>query len=76
MPSFVVGKRSADNARRFMLDVASRLLFPKPHEADDHAYEKSSYRIIVQVSTDGFAAYPEASRRIDSSRSSPRSSSP
>ena len=27
----MLGKRSADNARRFMLDVASRLTFPKPH---------------------------------------------
>ena len=60
MPSFLIGKRSADNARRFMMDVASRLVFPSPFEADDHAFKKGSYRIIVQVSTDGFAGYPEA----------------
>ena len=60
MPSFLIGKRSADNARRFMLDVASRLVFPKPHEADNHAYKTGSYRTIIQLSTDGFAAYPEA----------------
>src|SRR5688572_8099490 len=30
MPAFVVGKRSADNCRRFMIDLASRLVFPKP----------------------------------------------
>jgi len=28
MPAFLIGKRSADNARRFMMDVASRLVSP------------------------------------------------
>jgi transposase-like protein/IS1 family transposase len=60
MPSFVIGKRSADNARRFMLDVAERLSRPAPHTSDAHAFEKGGYRAIVQISTDGFAAYPEA----------------
>lgn len=60
MPSFLIGKRSADNARRFMMDVAGRLIFPKPFEADNHAYKLGQYRTIVQISTDGFAAYPEA----------------
>ncbi|HJT32790.1 MAG TPA: hypothetical protein VJ783_12180 [Pirellulales bacterium] len=60
MPSFLVGKRSGDNARRFMLDVASRLTWPKPHESDDHAFVPGSFRRIVQISTDAFAAYPEA----------------
>ncbi|HVX16265.1 MAG TPA: hypothetical protein VHC22_34080 [Pirellulales bacterium] len=60
MPSFVVGKRSGDMARRFMLDVAGRLVWPKPHESDDHAFAHGSFRRIVQISTDAFAAYPEA----------------
>ncbi len=60
MPSFLIGKRRADNARRFMLDVASRLVFPNPHAADNHAYKAGSYQTIIQLSTDGFAAYPEA----------------
>lgn len=60
MPSFVIGKRSADNARRFMLDVASRLTLPSPHASDQHAYQTPEYQPIVQISTDGFAAYPEA----------------
>lgn len=60
MPAFRVGKRSADNARRFMLDVASRLVFPKPHASDDHAFAIGQAKPIVQISTDGFAAYPEA----------------
>ena len=34
LPSFLIGKRSADNARRFMMDVASRLAMPKPHASD------------------------------------------
>lgn len=60
MPSFCIGKRSADNARRFMLDVASRLVFPKAHASDDHAFAIGHFQPIVQISTDGFAAYPEA----------------
>lgn len=60
MPSFIIGKRSADNARRFMMDVAQRLTRPNPHTSDAHAYSMGGYRPIVQISTDGFAAYPEA----------------
>ena len=60
MPSFRIGKRTADNARRFMLDVASRLTWPKPHASDDHAFAAGSFKRIVQISTDAFAAYPEA----------------
>lgn len=58
--SFLLGKRTADNARRFMLDVSGRLTWPKPHASDDHAFAAGSFRRIVQVSTDAFAAYPEA----------------
>jgi transposase-like protein len=60
MPSFLIGKRSADNARRFMLDVAGRLTWPNPHASDDHTFQAGSFRRIVQISTDGFKAYPEA----------------
>jgi hypothetical protein len=60
MPSFLIGKRSADNARRYMLDIASRLTFPKPHASDSHSFKTGEYQPIIQVSTDGFAAYPEA----------------
>ena len=60
MPAFYVGKRSADSARRFMLDVSRRLKWPMPHESDAHAFWHGGYRPIVQISTDGFPAYPEA----------------
>ena len=61
MPSFLIGKRSADNARRFMMDVRSRLAdAPNPHASDAHAFTLGGYTPIVQISTDGFAAYPEA----------------
>jgi IS1 family transposase len=60
IPAFLCGKRSADNARRFMLDLASRLVFPGTHASDEHAFSAPAYRPIVQLSTDGFAAYPEA----------------
>jgi IS1 family transposase len=60
IPAFLLGKRSADNARRLMTDLASRLVMPSPHESDDHAFEYGVYRPVVQLSTDGFAGYPEA----------------
>jgi len=60
MPAFMLGKRSADNARRFMMDVARRLTMPNPHASDAHALQAGGYTPVVQISTDGFAAYPEA----------------
>jgi IS1 family transposase len=44
----LLGKRSADNARRFMVRVASNLATAGLHD------------YIPQVSTDGFPGYPEA----------------
>ena len=60
IPTFALGKRSADMARRLMVDLHSRLVTPSPHASDDHAYAKGEYVAITQISTDGFAAYPEA----------------
>jgi IS1 family transposase len=60
LPSFALGKRSADNARRFMRDVARRLKWPSPHASDAHGFKHGGFERIVQISTDGFAAYPEA----------------
>jgi transposase-like protein/IS1 family transposase len=60
MPSFLIGKRSADNARRIMTDVAGRLVFPNAHASDAHSYMAGGYKPITQISTDCFAAYPEA----------------
>ena len=60
VPSFVVGKRSADNARRLMVDLRGRLVMPSPHASDAHAYQQGGYLRITQISTDGFAAYPKA----------------
>jgi transposase-like protein/IS1 family transposase len=58
--SFLLGKRTGDNARRFLLDVASRLVWPKPHVSDPHAFKAGEFSRIVQISTDAFAGYPEA----------------
>lgn len=55
-----LGKRSADNARRFMQQLAGRLAWPNQFASDDHAFRPGGYRPIVQISTDGFSAYPEA----------------
>lgn len=60
LATFAIGKRSADMARRFMVDLASRIVLPGPGSADDHNFVKGSYPIVLQISTDGFAAYPEA----------------
>jgi IS1 family transposase len=48
--SHLLGKRSADNTRRFMVKLAGSLA---PRTADDT-------RPVIQVSTDGFKPYPEA----------------
>ena len=60
MPSFLIGKRSADNARRFLMDVAGRLTFPNPHASDAHSFHVGSFPTVVQISTDAFAGYREA----------------
>ena len=61
VPSHLVGKRSADNARKLLVDLAGRLVLPSAGSADDHAYEqRGEYQPVVQISTDGLAAYPEA----------------
>ncbi len=60
IPTFLLGKRSADNARRFMRDLASRLTMPTGHASDAHAFQPGGYKPVTQISTDGFAAYPEA----------------
>ncbi len=60
IPALVLGKRSADMARRFMRLMASRLEFPSAHASDVHAFVQKRYQPITQISTDGFAGYPEA----------------
>lgn len=60
VPTFAIGKRSADMARRFMMDLATRLKMPAPHESDRHAFGAGWHRPITQISTDAFAGYPEA----------------
>lgn len=60
MPSYIVGKRSANNARKLMMDLRKRLVIPRPHESDAHNFDKGGYRPVTQVSTDGLVSYPEA----------------
>jgi IS1 family transposase len=60
VPTFALGKRSADMARRFCVDLAGRLTRPSPHASDAHTYRPEGYLQRVQLSTDGFAAYAEA----------------
>jgi IS1 family transposase len=58
--SHLIGKRSADNARRLMRDLAERLVIPAPHASDAHAFNRAKQVYITQISTDGFPGYPEA----------------
>jgi IS1 family transposase len=60
IPAYALGKRSADMARRLMMDLASRLIIPNAHASDAHAFHGARYDAVTQISTDGFAAYPEA----------------
>lgn len=60
IPSYVLGKRTGDMARRFMVDLASRLVMPGAHASDSHAFTSGRYDAVTQLSTDGFSAYPEA----------------
>ena len=60
VPSFIIGKRSADMARRFCMDLAKRFNFPNPHASDNHGYARHGITPIVQISSDAFAAYREA----------------
>ena len=53
VPSFIVGKRSADNARKLMKDLYGRLNVPRPNNS-------AAFVRITQISTDDFAGYPEA----------------
>jgi IS1 family transposase len=52
--SFCLGKRTADMARRFMIDLASRINLPR---ATDTGVRPGCR---PQLSTDGFPGYPEA----------------
>src|SRR6266567_2371690 len=60
VPTFLLGKRSADNTRRFMVELRSRLEMPKPHASDRHGFNRPGFQYVTQISTDGFQAYPEA----------------
>ena len=54
----LLGKRSGDNTRRFMMQLAGRLNMPAPHASDRHQYFASKHQTITQISTDGWMAYP------------------
>ena len=58
MPGFLIGKRSADNARRFMVDIAGRLVFPNAHASDAHSYQPGGYKPVTQISTDWLRGLP------------------
>ncbi|MEO8497842.1 MAG: hypothetical protein ABI614_22475 [Planctomycetota bacterium] len=42
------------------MDVAGRLSRPAPHTSGAHAFAKGGYRAVIQISTDGWAGYPDA----------------
>ena len=60
VPTFLVAKRSANAARRMMVDLASRLTRPTAVQSDARNYSRPGYQPVTQISTDGYNAYPEA----------------
>ena len=60
IPSFILGKRTSNMAHTFVLDLASRVVLPKPHDSDAHAYRKEGYQRKIQISSDGYYPYPSA----------------
>jgi len=55
-PSFAVGKRSADMARRLMVDLRSRFTC----KSADPNFDRIGFQPVTRISTDRFAPYPEA----------------
>jgi hypothetical protein len=56
-----LGKRSADNARRFMVQLANRIGHaPSGTCRRCVNFMKHDFPVVVQISTDGFSGYPEA----------------
>lgn len=43
-----------------MVQLANRMELPKAGSADDRDFQKGAFTPVVQISTDGFPAYPEA----------------
>ena len=56
----IVGKRSADMARRLVVDWSKKIVLPRPHKSDDHAFQGHYYQTVIQISTDGFSVYSES----------------
>ncbi len=57
IPCYALGKRNMDLTYLFLADLASRIVLPKPHDSDAHAFRAEGYRPTVQISTDGFPPY-------------------
>src|SRR5260370_228347 len=55
IPTFALGKRTGDMARRFMVDLASRVNLPRPTDTGVRPVA-----FLPQISTDAFAGYSEA----------------
>ena len=60
MPSFMLGKRSADNARRFMMDVAGRLYSRIPTPAMPTSLPLAAMFRSCKSAPMALPAYPEA----------------
>jgi hypothetical protein len=60
IPVHRVDRRNYAVTNAFMMDLASRLKFPKPHASDDHKFQEGSYKPIIRISTDAFEGYEDA----------------
>lgn len=60
IPAHLIGKRTADNCRRFLVDLATRFVWPSPHSTDPHAYQRPNVEPITRLSSDQWSGYGEA----------------
>lgn len=60
IPSYLIGKRTADNCRRFLVDLAGRMVWQSPHATDAHGWQRPNIEPITRISSDQWPAYPEA----------------
>ena len=76
MPSFRIGKRSADNARRFMMDIAGRLISPARRPAMPATFKPAGTKPSFKSARTASRLIPKPSTwRSAPTRNSVRSSS-
>lgn len=60
IPAFLIGKRTGENARRFLTDLSARLAWQLPHDTEAHGFRRPIIEPLTWISSDQWAGYPEA----------------